>query len=220
MQEKIQKELQDLAKMGSDTLSHRAFDRRVDGRPLNAAQVSGAKIEYAKFHTRALNLIRRSFGIEDDHYRQLQELGENFVNYPSCLGVVDAALYAFESGLLFDMKSMIAAELLGDFIEQADTLHQAGYYIPAASLAGAVLEDTLRKLWIKRAWTLPTKISIDPLNIELAKADEYKLLTQKQITAYADIRNNADHGNPERFTPEDVGDMIRWVRRFAEERLR
>ncbi|MCH7620904.1 MAG: hypothetical protein IH870_03300 [Chloroflexi bacterium] len=224
MQEKIQKELEELAQGGRETLSGRRFADNGQLSPMNSAQVNGAQIEYAKFKTRALNLIGKSFGVGDDHYRELQRLGEKgepeFINFPVCLGIVEAAQHAFESGLLFNMKSIIGAELLEDFIDQAEMLLNAGYYIPAASLAGAILEDTLSKLWTKRGLVLPTKTSINLLNIELAKAGEYTLLTQKAITTHADVRNNADHGNYTQFQPSDVEDMIKWVRRFAEEHLK
>ena len=223
MQEKIQKELEALNASGTETLSRIRFT--VAGvHPMNPSQVKLAQTEYAKFKTRSLNLIRRSFGIDDDHYKQLQKLGETaepeFANFPSCLGIVEAALYASQAGLLYDVKSLIAAELLGDFIDQADSLLAANYHVPAASLAGAILEDSLRKLWAKREWPVPAKTNINSLNTKLANADEYTLLTQKRITAYADIRNNADHGNYKEFEPSDVEDMVKWVRRFAEEHLK
>ena len=221
MQEKTQKELEELALGGRDTLSHTTFANQREVRhQMNSSQITLAQNEYAKFRTRALNLIGRSFGAGDDHYQQLQRLDDGFANYPVCLGIVEAALYALKAGLLFDMKSIIAAELLGDFIDQAEVLLTAGYHVPAASLTGAILEDTLRKLWTKRDWTVPEKTTINLLNPELAKAGEYNLLTLKQITAYADIRNNADHGNFTEFNIVDVEEMVTWVRRFAEEHLR
>ena len=54
------------------------------------------------------------------------------------------------------------------------------------------------------------------MNADLAKAGVYNLLKQKQITAIADLRNKAAHGQGG-FTTEDVEDMIRNVRRFMED---
>jgi hypothetical protein len=95
-----------------------------------------------------------------------------------------------------------------------------GYHIAAASLAGAVLEDTLRKLCDINSITYPDKTKIDTLNVELAKKDIYDKLIQKEITAKADLRNNADHGKFTEVREPDVRDMVRWVRRFVTERLR
>ena len=118
------------------------------------------------------------------------------------------------------MKSLIAAELLGDLLEQAEALLEAGYHIPAASLAGAVLEDALRKLCARHRIGVAAKTNIDSLNSDLARKQVYNLLTQKEITAKADIRNNADHGRPSEFTKGDVQAMVKWVRTFAEQHLR
>jgi len=52
------------------------------------------------------------------------------------------------------------------------------------------------------------------MNADLTKAGVYNLLAQKRITAMADIRNNAAHGNPGQFKPDDVKDMIAYVEGF------
>jgi hypothetical protein len=53
----------------------------------------------------------------------------------------------------------------------------------------------------------------------LAKSGAYSKLVQKEITAKADIRNNADHGHFDKFTKTDVEEMIKWIRRFEREQL-
>ncbi len=180
---------------------------------------------YLRFRTRALNLVRRVCGDGSEHHRALRQLAEdknsstNAYFLPHCVGIVEAAQRDFERGLLFDLRAMIAAELLGDFIDQTEFLVAEGYHVPAASLAGAVLEDTLRKLCQSLGVPVPEKTKIDRLNAELARAGVYDKLIQKRITALADIRNNADHGHFDKFTPEDVADMVRWIRRFAADYL-
>jgi hypothetical protein len=109
-----------------------------------------ASNDYTRFRVEALNLVRRACGEESDHYCELKRLAEtkessnNSSYFAHCLGIVEAAQRDFERGLLFDMKRLISAEVLGDFIDQAQQLLEAGYHVPAASLCGAVLEDTLR----------------------------------------------------------------------------
>lgn len=224
MQETIQHELQALVADGQETADHTAF---INVRRANAGQINLALRRYQNFKTRALNLIGRAFGTDSDHYKELGRLGDHlreeaieFTRFAACLGVVEAAQHDFEAGLLFDMKALISAELLGDFIDQADTLVAAKYHIAAASLAGAVLEDTLRKLWGKNGLVVPKKSSINSLNAELVKAGTYGQPTHKQITAYADLRNNADHANYDLVSQSDVEGMVVWVKRFAEEYLR
>lgn len=182
-------------------------------------------IDYRRFRTEAMNLVRRVCGENSDHYMELKRIAEtkemaaNSFYYKDCLGVLEAARNDYQGGYLLDLKSLVAAELLGDFLEQAEFLLSNGYYVPAASLAGAVLEDTLRKLCEKNNISIPEKTKIDRLNTDLVKAQIYTLLVQKRITALADIRNNADHGHTDKFKKEDVEDMVAYVRRFATEHL-
>ena len=181
---------------------------------------------YFRFRTEALNLVRRSCGEDSDHYSALKRLAEsknsanNSYYLAHCLGVVEAAQRDLDAGILFDLRALIAAELLGDFIEQAEALLAAGYHHPAASLAGAVLEDTLRELSLKHGLPIPQSTKIDRLNADLARANVYDKLIQKRITVLADIRNNADHGHFARFSRQDVEDMVRWSRRFTAEYLK
>jgi HEPN domain-containing protein len=178
-------------------------------------------VAYIRFRTEELNLIKRSCGEDSDHYQQLKTLAEdkntalNSYYFKDCYGVLEAASRDYEGGMIFQVRAMVAAEVLDDFLEQAEHLLEQGFHVPAASLAGAVLEDTLRKLSEAKGISVPDKTSIDKLNPELAKAGVYDKLVLKRITAIADVRNNADHGNFDKSEKEDVEDMLKWVRRFS-----
>jgi hypothetical protein len=63
---------------------------------------------------------------------------------------------------------------------------------------------------------LSVKPKLDTMNADLAKQSVYNKLTQKRITALADIRNKAAHGEWDEFTKADVEDMLRGVRQFME----
>lgn len=179
--------------------------------------------EYLRFRTEALNLTRRACGEDSDHYRELLRIadsnGSNSYYYPDCFGILQAAQRDYERGLLFQVRNLVAAELIADFLDQAGHLLQNGFHVPAASLAGAVLEDGLRRLAANHGVPLPEKTKIDRLNADLARAGIYSKLVQKNITAYADIRNNADHGHFDKFAAADVEAMIAWVNRFLTEHL-
>ncbi len=176
--------------------------------------------DYFRVRTRASNLVRRACGEGSAHVRELESVGRESQELPKVVGILEAAKRDFEGGFLFNLKALVEAEILGDFLDQAWALFAAGFHVPAASLAGAVLEDTLRKMSDAAKISYAANTKIDSLNIELAKASIYDKLKQKQITAWADIRNNADHGHFDKFTKTDVEDMIKWVQRFASEHLR
>ena len=217
-QEKIIAKFDELLEFGQTVLEECGWDGK------NLQSWPGDDV-YQQFRAEVLNIVRRACGAQSDHYRELERIAEEpNARSPACFpmfrGVLRAAYRDFKGGFLFDMRSLIAAELLGDFLAQAEYLLSEGYHVPAASLAGAVLEDTLRKLCDRRGICYPAKTSINALNVKLAKNKAYDSHVQKRLTALADLRNKADHGQFCQLKPADVEDMVRWVRRFAEEYLR
>ena len=57
------------------------------------------------------------------------------------------------------------------------------------------------------------------MTADLTKNDVLNKLQQKQITALANIRNSAAHGNINEFKADDVEMMIREVWRFLTDQL-
>ncbi|MDQ3801031.1 MAG: HEPN domain-containing protein [Acidobacteriota bacterium] len=167
-----------------------------------------------------LNIIKQVFKESSDHYQKFNELFSHFKSVnnlqtvKNALGILKAAKDDYENGYLFDTRTLIEAEVFDDFLEQAEHLLNQGYFTAAAVIAGSVLEDSLRKLCVKNGIALSAKPKLDTINADLAKAGVYNLLKQKQITALADLRNKAAHGQSG-FTKEDVEEMIRDVRRFT-----
>lgn len=74
--------------------------------------------DYFRFRTEAMNLVRRTCGPDSDHYRELKRLAEakesatNPFYLVHCLGVLEAAQRDFDGGLLFDLRALIAADVL------------------------------------------------------------------------------------------------------------
>lgn len=213
--ERLQVELDRLLKEGQQLLSSAAWDGRqyrVTFPPMDA---------YIRFRTEALNLVRRTCGADSDHYRTLQQVTNNNDSANNsyytwvCVGAVEAARNDFARGLLFDVRALVSAEIFGDFLEQAEYLVTEGFFPAAVSLAGAVLEDALRRLCDASGIPVPERTKIDTLNAGLAKAGVYDKLIQKRITAVADLRNTADHGHFDRVSPDEARDMVLWVRRFV-----
>lgn len=195
-----------------------------DGKKYRAKYPSD--IDYQRWRTEATNLIERVCGRNSAHYEMIRRIAEDkgtrFNSYylKDYVGILEAALHDYEGGLLIEIRHLIRAEILDDFLSQAESLAQYGYHVAAASLSGAVLEDTLRKLCDKHSVGYPDKTNINILNVELARAEIYDRLIQKQVTAWADLRNSADHGHFDKVRPRDVADMLTWIRRFVSEWLR
>jgi len=185
--------------------------------------------ESSQLGLKILNLIKQTWGSNSDYYTRFSKEFNGFpnhINFVNSLGILEAARDDYGNGYLFDTRTLIEAEVFDDFLEQADELLRKKYHGAAAVITGCVLEDGLRKLCNRNGITaivqgiksIPVDdATIDPMNVELAKAGIYNALWQKKITALADLRNKAAHGKWTEFTKKDVEDMIRDVRRFMED---
>src|SRR6266849_2006827 len=119
-----------------------------------------------------------------------------------CLGILEAFRDDFDKGFLDDFAVRIEAELAADYMGQAESLLHEGQkgkfdHVPAAVLAGAVLEKSLRTLCQQQDPKIPIATSKDdcktlnPLIDDLRKAGLYNELKAKQLRSWADIRNKA-----------------------------
>jgi hypothetical protein len=129
--------------------------------------------------------------------------------------VFQAAKEDFEGGYLNSLKLLVQADVFGSELEQADELLASGYTTAAAVIAGVVLETALREMCTDNGLQIG---NLNKMNADLTKAGVFNKLAQKQITAIADIRNNAAHGHDDQFTKDDVKNMIRDVERILASR--
>lgn len=163
------------------------------------------------------NLLVSACGKESEHYRDFVSVEENraYRNAVTELQQLDAVLKAargdYDNGYLDTVRTLVQAEVFSDELDQARALPHSSYSTPAAVVAGVVLETKMREMCLSRG--LDTG-ELDKMNADLSTAGVYSLVIQKRITALADVRNNAAHGHPDKFTYEDVSDMIAYIERF------
>lgn len=219
IQTRVADRLRELIERGEEVLATRkdpgrnmiGFDSWVDSELAN------------QWFTSSQNLLHRAFGATSSHYINFSEIpgkqGLSFAPVRRGQGILRAALEDLQGGYLFDVRRLIEAEVFSDFLDQAEELLRTGYSGPAAVVAGCVLEDGLRKLCVANGIALPERPALDRMNADLAKAGVYSKLVLKRITAIADVRNNAAHGNWDEFDKDDVKDMIEWITKFAEEQF-
>lgn len=135
------------------------------------------------------------------------------------LGILRAALEDVEQGHLATIQQLAAGDIFSDFLEQADHLLSNGYSAPAASLAGAVLENGLRSIAQRNNITIKSRDNLSALNQRLAEAGVHNRLRQKQIAVWIDVRNAADHGHFDDLREPDVAELIRGVRDLLAEQM-
>jgi hypothetical protein len=131
-------------------------------------------------------------------------------------GILNALRADYDAGRLQSFQELIHADLFSDFLEMAEYLMQEGYKDPAAVIAGGVLEEHLRKLCGKYGVTIPAKPKLDTMNADLAKGGAYNKNDQKQVTAWAGLRNDAAHGNYSNYGDGEVKLMVAGIRDFRD----
>ena len=173
---------------------------------------------FTSWKVKVKNLLVTACGENSQHFIAFLK-GENKV-YPMeseysiferTGAIFDAAKEDYEGGYLSSLKQLVQAEVFESELEQSEELLSSGYKLASAVIAGVVLETALRDLCTQN------EIShgkLDTMNGQLAKKGLYSKLQQKQITAIADIRNNAAHGKLELFSEQDVKNMIRDIESF------
>jgi hypothetical protein len=174
---------------------------------------------------RVTNIIDTTFGLESPHSRHLRELmpdGPRLIQHSHdvfpIIGLLEGALDDLEGGFLQRQSLLIAGEVFDTILDQAQHLLESGYKDPGAMLGRVVLEDALRRI--------APGSGVDPLlkpsriNDELKAAGRYPQPQWRLIQAWLDIGNSAAHGLFDKFTQEQVADMLQGITRFLAAELR
>lgn len=176
-------------------------------------------VDQEKFMTwgmSAMTLLSQVFGMKSIQYQQFKGYYDKFNgwiadHYVNCKSVFMAAYDDYVNGYIFNLRGLVTADLMEDGLTQAEDLLKAKHKDPACVVIGVCLETTLKELCDRE--NIPHS-KLDKMNADLRKAGLYNTGMQKQITAWADLRNNAAHGNWSEYAEQDVRLMLQGVRGF------
>ena len=175
--------------------------------------------DFIEWQMKSKNILNITCG-EESHYLSqfktnlkagMADTNKSILN--RVIPILRAAEDDLKNGFLITIKQLVQADVFDSELEQAKSLLQNGYKNAAAVIAGTVLETAIKEICLNNGIELDRK-KLTHLNDELAKAGIYNKLQQKQITALADIRNNAAHGDYDQFTQEHVERMIEDIEKF------
>jgi len=156
-------------------------------------------------------------------------------DYHRALAAARAVISLFDEGGLTSPRLAIAYELEGDLLnlaqsqaeaaeKTAETARKQVHLAIAAFLAGAALEDALRRLCDANAVTYDAqRTSISKLQSVLFQpSNQLEIISSsenKQLTAWGDTRNKADHGKFGELTHSEVLSMVIGARGFIDKHL-
>ncbi len=186
-------------------------------------KISDLKSEFNAFIVSCKNFIRLTSGKDSEFYNSFDY---DFNYSMDSMDRFYSTLLEFQSeiknGWIGNFKSIVSAEIFSDYLEMADHLLMNKYKDPSAVLIGSTLENGIKQLCVKnkvpiefengKGKLVPKKAST--LNDELVKASVFNKLTQKQVTAWLGLRNDAAHGNYNEYDLNDVKNMLDGVRNF------
>ena len=122
------------------------------------------------------------------------------------------------------LRGLISADIFTDFFQMAEHLLEEKYKDAAAVIIGSILEENLRELCNHNKIEISTVDSktgkskykkAETMNTELCKNDVYNILTQKSVTAWLALRNNAAHGKYTEYDIHQVENLLNSVRDFT-----
>ena len=190
--------------------------------------------ELLSMTARGGQLITRLYGNDSQYFEMFQATtrvpafssmhSNNYSHVSNLVGLFQGIEHDIDSGMLANLRSLVQAEIFADFLEMAEHLLGEGYKDATAVLLGAVLEDSLRK--IADAHSVSTvgpkgqPLTLDPMNVTLAKKGIYGPLVQKQITSWANLRNDAAHGHFVNYDADQVKQMLHFVQKFCADYLK
>lgn len=161
------------------------------------------------------------------HFQQLREEINRWDrdDGTKLLGCVKGLKSSYYMGLFNKLPEIIEANVVSNYMAQAEGLLEKNYHVSAAVLAGAVLEDALHRLCQRQ--TPPIELvnvkgdpkSLSPLITDLQTADVFNKSKADQLNSWAKMRNYAAHGEFKQFNRQDVEDMIGGIKRFLAEYL-
>ncbi len=185
-----------------------------------------ALAEFTEIRTSATTLIHLlviETTLKGKFDSDVKSLPENIDGITKLQGILKALQHDYKTGLL-NLGTKIEANIALDYMSLAEQLLGEGKaeqhdYVPAAVLAGAVLEDALRRLCERQNPPISTKTNgkykmLKTLIDDLKQSSLFDGPKAKQLEAWASIRNVAAHGQFDKFKRSDVEQMIIGIKDF------
>lgn len=195
-------------------------------------EVHTVHLDFDKWKFSLVNLLDNILPKEHPHRTYIQfirSLGSNVTVIKRAIQLLQSIRDDFSEGFLNDIIRQIEMEISTDYMAQAESLiketqRESLNYVPAAVLAGAVLEKRLKKLCLEQIPAIPLVLNnskpktLNSLVEDLKNTELFPETKAKELRFWADIRNNAAHGDFEKFTRNDVERMISGINIFLNEK--
>ncbi len=130
------------------------------------------------------------------------------------LTIVMALKARFRSSL-FDIRTLVQADVFDNELDAAEELNKQGYQRASGALVGVVLEGHLQTVCVQHKLSFSKNPTISELNELLKKNDVLDIPTWRFVQHLTDIRNQCDHKKSVEPTKEQISELIAGVRKVT-----
>jgi hypothetical protein len=199
--------------------------------PATARIPDELRVQYDKWYSACLglvsaNMLPRSAELMAANQEANGILTSDYMNFDGqlrlarCIRRVNAIVNSvpeYVDARLHDLQMAVAEAYIGDELNEALALLEAGYTRCAGAIAGVLLERHLKLVCERQRPPIKyaKRDGIAKLNAKLKDALVYDLAQWRKVEWMGDIRNACDHTGTSEPRKEDVGDMIAGVRKFV-----
>lgn len=182
---------------------------------------SALNADYARWKADVMALIKGACGEHSRYYTELAAVENDLAPkapgsvFSFFLNTLKKAQFDFQDASAA-VRASYASDLMGDFLMRAEGMAAKGHYISAVTLAGAVLEDILRRLCEVHDVFCPENASLDVVNDKLLGAGVYDAAWHKETARRIGLRKTAELCYTDKITEANVRDMISWLREFIQ----
>jgi hypothetical protein len=177
---------------------------------------------FTGWRTQCLAYLRNVFGDEQTYPKSFADATNQYGHTSEVeqgMAILEAAAEDVEAGYIAKVVELVTSDVSANFLEQAQHLLEAGYKDSSAMLAGAVLEDGLRRILVKSGETVKPRDDLAALNGRSGQKQLYSRLVQKKVSVWIDVRNSAAHGKFADYNVDDVERMVEGVGSFLADHL-
>lgn len=186
---------------------------------------SAGSAGYRHWKTDCLALVREVFGEKSAYYAELVKAGKGYSP------LAPASAFSIFMNTLRKAaaeprpvpapaaRPEYAADLMDDFLVRAEGMAAKGHYISAATLAGTVLEDVLRRLCKTNDVFCAENVTLEAINDKLFKAGVYDSAWHSETSQRIGLRRTAELCYTDKINSRNVLDMIGWLRVFMQGRF-
>lgn len=175
--------------------------------------------KFAGFRAGSLSFLERTFGRGQTYYDEFSQK----VNGPfpdqvkSGINVLQAVKDELAGGWVFDIKGLISAEILGDFIGLAKESLDENKDV-AAVLVCAALEDALKRVAMQKGLDVEDKDMPEVINALKANGT-FKGSQTSIAKGYVKLRNKAFHAEWDKIEKPEVSSAIGFTEQFLLQHL-